>query len=117
MIRRTLMLRGYPPEAGLERFGADCGPSASFLGISYLFIFPHHLPRKPLGRTRGLGAAMRHRPARGPALEKPTVRSAPHITSERDQDRKSTRLNSSHVSISYAVFFLKKKNKTLYYTR
>src|SRR5207249_5606360 len=25
-------------------------------------------------------------------------------------DRKSTRLNSSHVSISYAVFFLKKKN-------
>src|SRR5207249_6066883 len=25
------------------------------------------------------------------------------------QDRKSTRLNSSHVSISYAVFFLKKK--------
>src|SRR5207249_11582319 len=27
-----------------------------------------------------------------------------------DQDRKSTRLNSSHVSISYAVFCLKKKN-------
>src|SRR5207249_1184159 len=29
----------------------------------------------------------------------------------RDEDRKSTRLNSSHVSISYAVFCLKKKNK------
>src|SRR5689334_24244784 len=27
------------------------------------------------------------------------------------QDRKSTRLNSSHSSISYAVFCLKKKNK------
>src|SRR5437868_11972168 len=27
------------------------------------------------------------------------------------KDRKSTRLNSSHVSISYAVFCLKKKNK------
>src|SRR5690625_6557867 len=27
----------------------------------------------------------------------------------RDQDRKSTRLNSSHVAISYAVFCLKKK--------
>src|SRR5690625_6744855 len=26
-------------------------------------------------------------------------------------DRKSTRLNSSHVAISYAVFCLKKKNK------
>src|SRR5689334_24190944 len=29
------------------------------------------------------------------------------------QDRKSTRLNSSHSSISYAVFCLKKKNKNL----
>src|SRR5256885_7983920 len=28
-----------------------------------------------------------------------------------DQDRKSTRLNSSHLVISYAVFCLKKKNK------
>src|SRR5690625_2288194 len=28
-----------------------------------------------------------------------------------DEDRKSTRLNSSHVAISYAVFCLKKKNK------
>src|SRR5690625_6563201 len=28
---------------------------------------------------------------------------------EIDQDRKSTRLNSSHVAISYAVFCLKKK--------
>src|SRR5699024_12854753 len=30
-------------------------------------------------------------------------------------DRKSTRLNSSHVSISYAVFCLKKKKKQLHY--
>src|SRR3712207_8393753 len=29
-----------------------------------------------------------------------------------DGDRKSTRLNSSHANISYAVFCLKKKNKT-----
>src|SRR5436305_2558606 len=29
-------------------------------------------------------------------------------------DRKSTRLNSSHVRISYAVFCLKKKNKQQY---
>src|SRR5690625_6279408 len=28
-----------------------------------------------------------------------------------DQDRKSTRLNSSHVAISYAVFCLKKKKE------
>src|SRR5690554_7257254 len=30
-------------------------------------------------------------------------------------DRKSTRLNSSHVRISYAVFCLKKKNKIISY--
>src|SRR5688572_32030889 len=30
-----------------------------------------------------------------------------------DQDRKSTRLNSSHSQISYAVFCLKKKKKTI----
>src|SRR6266487_5237373 len=32
---------------------------------------------------------------------------------ERHQDRKSTRLNSSHPSISYAVFCLKKKKNQL----
>src|SRR5256885_15059698 len=31
-------------------------------------------------------------------------------------DRKSTRLNSSHLVISYAVFCLKKKTKTIYNT-
>src|SRR3712207_7412123 len=31
-------------------------------------------------------------------------------------DRKSTRLNSSHANISYAVFCLKKKKKTKEYT-
>src|SRR5437868_8821135 len=33
----------------------------------------------------------------------------------RRADRKSTRLNSSHVSISYAVFCLKKKKKNIIY--
>src|SRR5438034_8579397 len=34
-----------------------------------------------------------------------------HGGSRVDQDRKSTRLNSSHTVISYAVFCLKKKKK------
>src|SRR5690349_24118805 len=33
------------------------------------------------------------------------------LTAQDDLDRKSTRLNSSHVEISYAVFCLKKKKK------
>src|SRR3989442_8632216 len=36
---------------------------------------------------------------------------APHTGAESRGDRKSTRLNSSHVRISYAVFCLKKKKK------
>src|SRR5256885_13013811 len=35
-----------------------------------------------------------------------------HGRGQRGADRKSTRLNSSHLVISYAVFCLKKKNKT-----
>src|SRR5436190_13969552 len=38
-------------------------------------------------------------------LPDPTAREVPRL------DRKSTRLNSSHTVISYAVFCLKKKNK------
>src|SRR5690625_6261046 len=36
---------------------------------------------------------------------------------EYDGDRKSTRLNSSHVAISYAVFCLKKKKNTAHLTQ
>src|SRR3712207_7965106 len=35
----------------------------------------------------------------------------PHRSGHRRRDRKSTRLNSSHANISYAVFCLKKKKK------
>src|SRR5256885_3070706 len=35
-----------------------------------------------------------------------------HLLFQATQDRKSTRLNSSHLVISYAVFCLKKKKKT-----
>src|SRR5690606_39977685 len=35
-----------------------------------------------------------------------------HLSTELTPDRKSTRLNSSHVKISYAVFCLKKKNRS-----
>src|SRR5690625_6961092 len=34
-----------------------------------------------------------------------------HVSEHETTDRKSTRLNFSHVDISYAVFCLKKKNK------
>src|SRR2546430_9771088 len=42
---------------------------------------------------------------------RPGIDPAPH-PGECGRDRKSTRLNSSHSQISYAVFCLKKKKKT-----
>src|SRR5690606_41629290 len=66
-----------------------------------------------LSRTRSRGQSARdHRSAVGHPLE--TVWKAQKEDFGRTavrQDRKSTRLNSSHVKISYAVFCLKKKKK------
>src|SRR2546426_2274778 len=48
------------------------------------------------------------------ALSRPILRRAMHVSTRTPQevrDRKSTRLNSSHLVISYAVFCLKKKKK------
>src|SRR3712207_7954054 len=45
-----------------------------------------------------------------PQLEEPTTKNIQLCTG--GLDRKSTRLNSSHANISYAVFCLKKKNNT-----
>src|SRR5437899_9614423 len=55
-------------------------------------------------------AAVRARFAR-PELVALHVGRFPETTDEVDEDRKSTRLNSSHLGISYAVFCLKKKNR------
>src|SRR5699024_12259453 len=55
----------------------------------------------------------------GAAAQRPRLRAEPRdreeglVADRRAADRKSTRLNSSHVSISYAVFCLKKKTEEL----
>src|SRR5690349_23733541 len=60
-------------------------------------------------RAHGLGRGLLRRGAGGVAGARGLLRL---------RDRKSTRLNSSHVEISYAVFCLKKKKKIsqAYYT-
>src|SRR5947199_3963127 len=52
-----------------------------------------------------------HRPHRVaiPAHRERTPASRSRLSPDRAADRKSTRLNSSHLGISYAVFCLKKK--------
>src|SRR3712207_8295860 len=62
---------------------------------------------QPPDRADGTGGgAARHRGRYlGPRARPPVAGRAP-------RDRKSTRLNSSHANISYAVFCLKKKKQT-----
>src|SRR2546426_8728088 len=69
------------------------------------------LPISPRGagslesRATGRGGAPQGR--RQPVNQSPGASRAPSVRT----DRKSTRLNSSHLVISYAVFCLKKKKK------
>src|SRR5690606_41789383 len=67
-------------------------------------IFVGTTPRPPRP-PRPFGS--RHRPRPRPLW---TLRPRPWQSGRGRGDRKSTRLNSSHVKISYAVFCLKKKN-------
>src|SRR5262245_62851682 len=55
------------------------------------------------------------RPPEGPAgAGSGRERGCSRVSDRAAEDRKSTRLNSSHLGISYAVFCLKKKNKVTY---
>src|SRR5947207_8116053 len=49
--------------------------------------------------------------SRRPDVEPPRLRWIHQMAATEGRDRKSTRLNSSHTVISYAVFCLKKKKK------
>src|SRR5215217_9014284 len=62
-------------------------------------LFPYTTLFRPRGQPAVPDAAGRRRHLPGPARPR------------RPRDRKSTRLNSSHANISYAVFCLKKKKK------
>src|SRR5438874_9938654 len=90
----------------------------------YTTLFRSHLSARisaPVGRSRGLagfpaeagGFAGAEPVGLGAGLEDVGVEGDP-VDDRGDEagDRKSTRLNSSHVEISYAVFCLKKKKST-----
>src|SRR5699024_11362906 len=93
-----LFLYLYPPHPDLHSFptrrSSDLISSKILLNSNFHFLFP--VPGNPGIRGRNF------RDSRIPGLEK-----SGKFANTRD--RKSTRLNSSHVSISYAVFCLKKK--------
>src|SRR3712207_8924437 len=87
----TTLFRSEPETAG----GADRVHEGPVLSAA-----------RPVRQRGSLPAAGASRSARSRAQE---IRQAVRILSLRRRDRKSTRLNSSHANISYAVFCLIKK--------
>src|SRR5438067_12323955 len=79
-----------------------------FVFFYFFFLMIRRPPRSTLFPTRR-SSDLRERRSAGQDCHGGCVKTV--RTAEPDSpDRKSTRLNSSHVSISYAVFCLKKKN-------
>src|SRR2546422_5712817 len=97
-------------------------PKSPLFPSTTLFRSPSAAPapgqRRVPGRFAGLGAPAEREsgggfPIRSELLSGPRRLPMVRIVtlSESERDRKSTRLNSSHGYISYAVFCLKKKKK------
>src|SRR5437870_11498859 len=83
-------------------------PRSTLFPYTTLFRSPHE--RLVHGAHLGLGHRRRER--LGAADRRlPELLPERLVAPELHEDRKSTRLNSSHVAISYAVFCLKKKKK------
>src|SRR5699024_11831788 len=86
------------------------------LSLSCLFIFSLCLPavgQQTSGLTSDIISSHSESVGDFPIVNQ-DQKAAPlrYDPNDYEGDRKSARLNSSHVSISYAVFCLKKKNKT-----
>src|SRR5438309_8722338 len=84
-----------------------------FLIICFFFLMIRRPPRSTLFPYTTLFRSRPHAddPDRLADAVRAPLRVGPRVHAERGRDRKSTRLNSSHSSISYAVFCLKKKQK------
>src|SRR5215475_15707881 len=82
-----------------------------YLFFIFFFFFFLMIRRPPRSTLFPYTTLFRSGPGRaGPPARVPGLGSRPD-PAEGGPDRKSTRLNSSHVKISYAVFCLKKKKK------
>src|SRR5258707_11754567 len=79
-------------------------PRSTLFPYTTLFRSIEHLQHDQRSETRG---RLIHQQQPGPRHQRATDRA--HLLLLMDEDRKSTRLNSSHANISYAVFCLKKK--------
>src|SRR5438132_9303873 len=75
-------------------------------------LFPYTTLFRSLGRNQQFTATGHYSDGSTQVLTNLATWSSSNTSAATIRDRKSTRLNSSHTVISYAVFCLKKKNKT-----
>src|SRR5215469_18144130 len=80
--------------------------------VFFFFLMIRRPPRSTLFPYTTLFRPRRARPGVSPRPRPAPAGAGREPGQHRPRDRKSTRLNSSHVEISYAVFCLKKKKKT-----
>src|SRR5439155_6182440 len=97
-------------DVGLE-FGIRITPHVSDEAVGddrFVFLAEPLVNSAPLERPKDCAQGHRHLIVRLAVEQLAGLAVAPR---QGKQDRKSTRLNSSHVAISYAVFCLKKKKR------
>src|SRR5690349_23843420 len=87
-------------------------PRSTLFPYTTLFRSELHMTSNPFTHLRGNGSAhMVDVTTKTPTVRVATAECCVVCSEPIMTDRKSTRLNSSHVEISYAVFCLKKKKK------
>src|SRR5207244_10978039 len=110
-LRITLLLHSLPYVLTLCIFYTS-SPLLIFLFLSFLCsVAPRALHSFPTRRSSDLLRLLVIGFVLAAGLAGASVMLAEHVDASFHRDRKSTRLNSSHQIISYAVFCLKKKKK------
>src|SRR5437773_8795932 len=97
MVRVQMVLDGYT--SFITSFLFNDPPTTALYTLSLHDALPIYPRRTSAGVSNVRGVSR--------------LTSGRSVAGETRRDRKSTRLNSSHITISYAVFCLKKKRKSI----
>src|SRR5205814_9533442 len=104
-LRHAASSRARPRRNPLSFLALQHQPSPPLFPYTTLFRSIHTKSFDVMMSDAAHGTISAHRTSRWPGKRRSKS------CASASEDRKSTRLNFSHVSISYAVFCLKKKNK------
>src|SRR6266446_3159621 len=130
-LAESVLLQNANLQVNAEFQPEQVGPAVEAVQAAYFRIGYRHAQVTPVRKAAPGGLALEFRVDEGPPTRISEVRFEGDLALDRDQlaaafrieqgdvlnlvtldeDRKSTRLNSSHLVISYAVFCLKKKKK------